>query len=761
MPFCHNQGEYVLQSKSMVRPAALRKLLITTMILACHSVAVLAAPDVRIDIAAQPLSSALRDLASQAGVQLAFAAEAVGAAKARAIKGEMSVDAALRKLLVGSGLEFRKDGERSYVVVKSAEIEHGLAEVVVTATRTERRVDEVPASVTVITAKDIARQQPRQITDLLRNIEGVDVAGYGSPTTLPVFRIRGIGSSFGGQTSQALIDGMPIESPIAGIHSGLLAIDMNDLSRVEVLRGPASALYGPGVVGGIVNFVPKRWQGSPGAEIDIGAGSHGATKVYAAVGGAWDVIDFRLSASDYQTDGFVARNTPDPWGTKDLARRDGQDKKFGLTLGIRPAENQEITLAARTGEAKGAWLGGHPNYRNNNSAESYDIGYRLEASENAVFKLRYRNTRQKAHLLFDDEYVNGNSGNLALAEIDDREESAQHFDAQADLRFFQGNMLTVGASYGTAKYTTRDYDVLSASSNVSSVKSKITGVFVQDEHRFSEHLTSYIGGRWDHYQFSDDIRNGVVIGSPAQDSVFNPRLGARYRFNEATSVYATVGTAYVPALSSLRYRSSAAWLSNPGLKPETSTTYEAGINHRQGPWAARAALFRTDYEEMITSISVGSKRQFQNIGKVEVNGIELALEGSFEAWHPYINYTYADSRIKENSSDPLTVGKHVQRVSPHKVNLGATYAPTEKFYARVSGRFVDEYFFNDRNTPAAANPGYFVTDAKIGYRLSADGFAREAEISLAVNNLFGKKYKEQQYDYEDGRNVWLGLSAKF
>lgn len=746
---------------------AIRRTLVASLVAACLGTAQ-AADSANYDIDAQPLAAALAKFAEQSGVKALYPAELLAGKSAPRIAGTLTPQQALDRLLKDSGLRYRfisPDAVRIETTSDKANPAAAegveLAPITVTATRTERRVEDVPASVSVISAKDIATQQPRHIADLLRNIEGVDVAGSGSPTTLPRITVRGVGGSFAGSTSQVLIDGMPIASPVAGIHLGLHALDLQDLERVEVVRGPSSALYGPSAVGGVVNLMSKRWKGAPGAEVGIGAGSHGATLASAAVGGAWDVADFRLSASDYRTDGYVAQPDADPWGSRDLASRDGKNRKFGLTAGLRPADNQEITFAMRNGDASSAWLGGHPNYRFDNNAESYDLGYRYEAGDWGVFKARYRKMRQKTHILFDDEYVNGNPGSLLLAEVDDRVDDSEHLDLQADLRLSRANLLTLGYTHGVGEYTSRWEDIIWGGSGVSVSKSKLTGLFVQDEHRFSDALTLLAGGRWDRYEFAGDTNNGVPTGKDSKDSVFNPRLGARYRLNDATSFYATAGTAYVPALNFLKFRSGGRWLDNPSLKPETSTSYEVGANHRLGNWSMRAALFHTDYEDKISSIRVGARWQFQNIGKVAIDGLELALEGIIGDWRPYVNYAYTDSQIKENPSDPLTVGKQVQRVSPHKLNLGAIYAPSDRFYARVSGRYVGDYYFNDRNTSAARNPGHFVADAKIGWRLPATVVAREAELTLAVNNLFDKRYREQQYEFMDGRNVWLGLNAKF
>lgn len=732
------------------------------LLLALHGIPAGAGPMVTFDIPAQPLSSALPQLAGQAGVRIVCAPETTAMAGGAAVMGEMTIETALERVLAGTGMTFKRDGERNYRVIDPARpsSESALPELVVTATRTERYVKDVPASVTVVGSRDIARQQPPHIADLLRNVEGIDVAGYGSPASLPMVSLRGIGGSFGGQTSQMLIDGLPIESPVTGIHQGMHALDLQDLARVEILRGPASALYGPSAVGGVVNFVPKRWRGAPGAELSLGSGSHGATMVSAAFGGAWDTADFRLSGSDFRTDGYLAQPDADPWGAKDLAPRDGRTRKFSLTGGLRPRDNQEITFAARHGDAGSAWLGGHPNYRFDNNADSLDLGYRFDAGD-WTGRARYRHSRQKTRIRFDDEYVNGNIGSLVLAEIDDRVENNDYLDIQADLRLGPADLLTFGYNHGIGEYTSRWTDTIYGGDGVTVSKSTLTGIFVQDEHRVSEALTLLAGGRWDRYRFAGDSQNGAATGKDSDDGAFNPRLGARYRLSEATSFYATAGTAYVPALNFLKFRSGGAWLDNPGLKPETSVSYEIGADHRHGDWSIRATLFHSDYQDKISSIRIGSKWQFQNIGKSAIDGLEMALEGKRGDWRPYANYAYTDSRIKENPSDPLTVGKRVQRIAPHKFNLGAVYIPSDRFYIGIAGRYVDDYYFNDRNTADALNPAHFVADAKIGWRLPTPGFIHGAEASLAVNNLFAKRYREQQYEYMDGRSIWLGLSAEF
>ena len=321
-----------------------------------------------------------------------------------------------------------------------------LAPITITATRTERRVEDVPASVSVIGQRDIRTQQPATAGDLLRNVEGIDLVTAPTRGASESVSIRGVGNSFGGSLSPILIDGQSLESPVAGIHVGMKAIAVQDIERIEVLRGPTSALYGPSAVGGIVNIIPKRWEGAPGGEVEVGIGSHDSRRVTAAVGMASNAVDIRFSAHDYRTGGYVAQPEPDAWGTRDWGPRGAEERKFAFVAGLRPSDRQEVTVAIRQANVNSPWLGDHPNYRIEAKAESVDLGYRHEVGEFAVLKARYRKIRQKARILFDNDSW-GMPDDPSLAEVDDRIDVSDIVNLQADLALSKANLLTVGYNY--------------------------------------------------------------------------------------------------------------------------------------------------------------------------------------------------------------------------------------------------------------------------------------------------------------------------
>jgi len=151
-----------------------------------------------------------------------------------------------------------------------------LDEVTVTATRTERDVRDVPASVSVITKDEIKQQHVVRTDELLKNVVGVDVGGAGIGSTA-MTNVRGIPGSFAGATTLVLVDGLPVEPVQLSRRHAYKLVSPTDIERIEVVRGPASALYGPSAVGGVINIITKKDKGPLAGSISAGYGSNNST----------------------------------------------------------------------------------------------------------------------------------------------------------------------------------------------------------------------------------------------------------------------------------------------------------------------------------------------------------------------------------------------------------------------------------------------------------------------------------------------------
>lgn len=727
------------------------------------------------DIAPQNLSSALKELAVETDVQMLYASELVQNLSSRGVVGTYTKEEALRRLLDGTGITFKRSGDNTYILQRLSDddpLRQGsrseLPTMVVTATRTERDVREVPASVTVITAQEIEEQHAVTPEELLKNVEGVDlkVSAGGLPAEV---LLRGLPSTFAGTTTQYLVNGLPVEPILISNRIAWQLVAPEDIERIEVVRGPASALYGPNAAGGVINIITKEGEGRPSASVKLGAGSHDSYSASVSAGGSVDKFRYRIGARQFKTDGFRALREPDPWGGLDLDGRDSEDKNLNARIGYSLTDDQEISLGYLYFDSEGAWLGGHPNYRWSRDGYAADLSYRNRISDRLEIKAKLLDADYTTARTFDWDYW-GDLGNLALAERDREEEKARGGEIQTDIRILNNNTLTLGASYNIGELSFEAEDDTGAPTGSTSAKSSVLGFYAQDEHKFGNRVILTLGGRYDKYKFYDTVSDDVEFPD-SEDNVFNPRAGIRVKVAEKTSVYASAGRAYLPALNTLKFRrggsSCTSWCDNPDLKPERSTSYELGMDQEDigGFLNAKAAVFHTTYTDKITAISLGANfwpRQFQNIGEIEVNGLEVALNGAFgEYWYPFFNYTYTDAEITENPSEPATVGNVPAFVPKHKANVGIAYDNPAFVTARLAGRYVGSKYYTESNLPDQRADNFFVTDLKISKQFRFGGFLDRASVSFAVNNLFDEEYSEYIYEVADERNYWVEIAAGF
>jgi iron complex outermembrane receptor protein len=159
--------------------------------------------------------------------------------------------------------------------------------------------------------------------------------------------------------------------------------------------------------------------------------------------------------------------------------------------------------------------------------------------------------------------------------------------------------------------------------------------------------------------------------------------------------------------------------------------------------------------------TVGEQRQFQNLGETRVYGVELDYRSHLgERWEPFFNYTYTDSEITRNPSDPSLVGNETANTPKHKANLGLRYQNPRLITAQVIGRYVGKRFFEDSNIDISEAKNHFITDIKLSKSFIFDS-GQEWTASLALNNLFDRKAYGFWYELLDGRNYWVEVKARF
>lgn len=387
--------------------AIVRVLVVSVMLALCGTIAPASAQAVmqsyRLDIPRQPLDAALRDLAEQTGLQIArFNDSRVGTGLAGPVRGEMSVDAALKSLLLPIGLTYRVVNERTIAIVSpmmpreppstrsasaaaipqqegkkissgrfrlasgaSAEATSGstveqasarqspartavLEEVIVTAQKREQRLIDVPVPVTAISGPTLIENNEVRLQDYFGAIPGLNLTTDANGGA--ILSIRGLTTGGGNPTTSVTIDGVPFGSSSSyGAGPSLFPdIDPSDLERVEVLRGPQGTLYGASSLGGLVNYVtaePSVNQLSGRVEADLSTVQNAENLAYAVRAAAnvpvTDSLALRVSGFGRQTPGYIDNVTTGQNGTNRLDAEGGY-----LSLLARPSDGWSLRLSA-------------------------------------------------------------------------------------------------------------------------------------------------------------------------------------------------------------------------------------------------------------------------------------------------------------------------------------------------------------------------------------------------------------------------------
>ena len=212
-----------------------------------------------------------------------------------------------------------------------------MAEVVVTATRTETALDKVGGSaVSVVTAADIEAAKQTRVAEALKGIPGIDIVTSGGPGSSTTVFIRG-GDS---KNTLVLVDGIMFNDPSSPNRSADLAnLTLDNIERIEVVRGPLSALFGSNATAGVINIITKKGSGKPTAHVGAQYGSYDTWRAFGDASGQLQKFNFSLSAARTETDGFSAandRNRDIPRGGN-TAEDDGWENttvsgKFGLDI---------------------------------------------------------------------------------------------------------------------------------------------------------------------------------------------------------------------------------------------------------------------------------------------------------------------------------------------------------------------------------------------------------------------------------------------
>ena len=575
--------------------------------------------------------------------------------------------------------------------------------ILITASRFAETADETLAPVTVITRKDIEEKQAATVEEVLRAVPGITLSNSGGAGKLTSLFLRGTESNH----VLVLIDGVKVGNATSGT-TPFEHLPLDQIEKIEVVRGPRSSLYGSEAIGGVIQIFTRRGQGEARPAFSVGAGSHNTrrfnTGVSGGVGAAW----YNFGLSVYETDGYNAcRGNPVTFAGcgANEPDNDGHENK---AASIRGGVSLTDALAIEG------------NFLNSESETEFDGGFQNESetiTRVSSVKATFRASEQrKSSLLISrsqDESDNFKDGEFRTTFNTTREQ----INWQNNFRLNKNNQIVAGVDYLEDKVdSTVNYDVDSRDN---------TGVFALwrtavDTDDFELSLRND-----DNEQFGDKATGSVGWGRDPGDG---------YR------VTASYGTAFTtPSFNDLYYPGSG----NPNLVPEKSKSFDCGLAHTGDDSRWSVNFYQTKIDDLITSEPPNYIPM--NIDKAKITGIELSGGITAGQWDVSANLTLQKPK---NASGEYNGNLLVRR--PQQIIQLAAARKIGKHSIGASLRNQDRSFDDAAN--AREIDGFTVVDVRGEIRAH-----RHWSLGVKVNNLFDHKYETVSYYPQDEINLMATL----
>lgn len=627
-----------------------------------------------------------------------------------------------------------------------------LGEIVVTSTRIETQVKNVPNKVTIIDSQMIETLSPKNVDNILRNVCGVDILRRtGLTSSTSTVTLRGMSGNVRGRTL-VLLDGIPLNEPY-GSEVYWNSISIKDIERIEIVPGATSSLYGPGAMGGVINIITKRPERLEN-ELDLGYGDFATRSFNLSHSNRLDKFSYRISGAGFKTNGYVAALNRRVYDI----RRSKENYNVNLKLLYDFDETSSIGMDFRHYEED--VNGGRRYYYGSKDLDNFSLNFKKEINDIRYFSTLYFSwddlswTYDKYPSYTSVDYVN-NSPRRGVGG-----------SFQINIPFADIHTLSLGTDLRWGKIVTKDEYQSVVRRVQTQGKQQLIGFYLQDEIKLFQKFIINLGARYDWwesldgYLYDDNLSPKETNYSDRKDSAISPKLGFAYHLNDNTTLRSSIGKAFrTPTLYDL-YRTwgygSTTYRSNPNLDPERMYSYEVGIDQTIGnDFLGRLTFYYNDVKDLIYSVDIGGGiKEKQNVGKVEIKGLETELRYNImKDWSLFGNYTYNSSKLKEHTDKTLE-GKSLTYTPKHKCSLGISFHNPKLINIDLVGRYVGSVFHNDSNSIKLK--GHFIWDLSFVKAINED-----FEISLKIENLQDRNYQEYRNYLAPPRTITGSLRYKF
>ena len=629
---------------------------------------------------------------------------------------------------------------------KEPHVDETLSVLEVSATRSDKRVINIPAPLNKISQREIIFGLPQlSLDEALTHIPGVFFQNQFNAAQDLRISIRGFGarSAFGVRGIKVLVDGIPYTLPDG--QTQLDSIDPGVIDSIEILRSPSSSLYGHSS-GGVISITTKEGNLSGNeSEAHLELGQFGLKKNWLNISGISGHLNYRFYASHLQWDGY--RNHSSTENTL-------MHGKFRLQTGL----DSDLTfilshLHSPKAEDPGALtqLQAESNPQQANSTNiSYDVGEKVKEDRVALIYNKHLSPSHKffltTHLnrrLFENKLPYTSGGRVEFERWAPGVEARSIFD----LKFFdRPSRLIVGADLSFQSDDRKRFDnnngtpgdkTLDRLETVQSI-----GQYLRTEWQWTPRLETVGGIRYDRVRFELDDAF-LDDGDQSDDQTFSElsgTVGSIFHWNESMHLYANVATAFeTPTTTELANDPNGGSGFNSDLKSQYSVSYEIGFKRRplKGPELDLALFIIRSRDELI-SYEISGSTFYKNTGRSRRVGLEAGISHHPMKWvKTSLSYTFSDFKFTEfNDSGVDQSGHLIPGIPEHRISFNLNAFSESGWFARGELQHVSAFFLDNGNT--AKNSDYTASRVSFGYKKKMGAFV--GSLSLGLNNLFDEKY---------------------
>jgi vitamin B12 transporter len=630
----------------------------------------------------------------------------------------------------------------------------GLAEsVVITGRRVETRLSETPQKIEVIDAKDIERTVAADITDVLKKNSGVEVVQYTG--ALSGIGLRGFRPETSGinKRSLLLVDGRP-----SGV-TNLSTLLLDNVERIEVLKGPASAVYGASAMGGVVNVITRQSRGPVAAGGRVSFGSFNTTEFAGHAGGnATARVDFDANGSIVDQRDDIRMGNGERRPATSYSTQDG-----GVRLGVALATGWRLDgtvngYRGRDINTPGDVFSGLASQgRKNLEHASGDVRLSGQFARHLVSAMVYR-AAEENHTF---NVTTSNPLDIGFLPYLTFENALGWSGVQLKdaLNWSRVNNLLVGLDYERVTSESRSYARTGAGQAPFSADSRknTVGLYAENTTNINQGRTVVsLGGRLDRLEVEtvDTPLKTNFTPSAATFTLFNPSVGVKQEIVPGLRAHATAGSAFVPADPSALTGFTTSVIGgrtqiiqgNPDLKPERSVSVDGGLEWLSTSTHLDVTYFQTVVRDrVVTNVTVSAPPPPAPIVLSALNSLSSHIYGmEFDGERRlnagvsvFSNVTHYFSRREE-----LATGERdILNVASNTVRVGVD-VDWRALSSRLSARYVagrQDQDFNLSGAPVVDYPDVTVVDLSATYRLHP-----QHAVTLTVNNLTDTFYYEKR-----------------